>query len=102
FVHLQLRSALVPYATLFRSSVRVGTGGVVVARLEQLVGAAFRGAPVLAHEGGHVEEEHCAAVEQSVEHGDVFPDGAVAFGVGEQDRKSTRLNSSHVIISYSA
>src|SRR5256885_8462436 len=72
------RSTLFPYTTLFRSlepGVQLG-GEAVVVRLA--VGAEDGGvAPA-----GAVEREEVGAVE------------------GEEDRKSTRLNSSHLVISY--
>src|SRR5256885_7384681 len=68
------RSTLFPYTTLFRSCV-VGAGiaGVTTAYLA-------------AREGRHVV---------------LIDDGPVGGGMtGRTDRKSTRLNSSHLVISY--
>src|SRR5258708_14912264 len=72
------RSTLFPYTTLFRSGV--GARGVIDADLLAI------GQLDIAH--GHVE----AAVQAALQ---------IALGGGrERDRKSTRLNSSHQIISY--
>src|SRR3712207_8841884 len=82
------RSTLFPYTTLFRSRHR-RLGQVVVldevglAELQPQVGAL---AGALAHAG-----EHRAA---AVPHGDVVDE------LLNEDRKSTRLNSSHANISY--
>src|SRR5258708_24730021 len=72
------RSTLFPYTTLFRSVL--GGDAVAVARVMGTAGVNPRGA------GG-------------LEVGLALPDGS---GDGElrKDRKSTRLNSSHQIISY--
>src|SRR4051812_25162389 len=47
--------------------VRVAARGVVIARLEELLGGAARGAAILARERGHVEQEDRAAVEEGIE-----------------------------------
>src|SRR2546426_8996602 len=65
------RSTLFPYTTLFRSRVRVGDRYVLERMLET-------GALVGGEQSGHV----------------LFLDRATT------DRKSTRLNSSHLVISY--
>src|SRR5438132_6069127 len=68
------RSTLFPYTTLFRSGV-----------------------------GGAPQDEHHHEVEKRKEpaHGKVHPVNQVALQAdGEGDRKSTRLNSSHTVISY--
>src|SRR5262245_30535437 len=59
--------------------VRVAAGGVVVARLEQLLGGLARGAAVLARERGDVEQEHRAAVEERIEDARVLPHRLVAL-----------------------
>src|SRR3712207_6912980 len=73
------RSTLFPYTTLFRSvaGVRRGDAGVPHFPAEQLLLAVAGD-----HRGGLVDPH----------------DGALA--VGHEDRKSTRLNSSHANISY--
>src|SRR3712207_8556424 len=79
------RSTLFPYTTLFRSEVRLDAGGVAVE--EEADGP----------RGG----EHCglcvAVAVQLAESNRLVPGLA---GGGEEDRKSTRLNSSHANISY--
>src|SRR5690349_23934039 len=76
------RSTLFPYTTLFRSPVRPGSG----ARPRE-------GTPA-------VPESPAAADQDSgVEHLD-RRSGLSADDRGARDRKSTRLNSSHVEISY--
>src|SRR5256885_9065913 len=72
------RSTLFPYPTLFRS-------GLLLARARR------RSHPVVSHGGGDSVWINPGKSEQ--------PDGDRRFGRG-QDRKSTRLNSSHLVISY--
>src|SRR5690606_41434775 len=96
------RSTLVPYTTLFRSLgvevelvhhhlADVGLGAVAQRHVGQDLGGAADdgGARVDAGVAGHHADvlgaEHGAQVEELLRH---------------QDRKSTRLNSSHVKISY--
>src|SRR5256885_10537038 len=73
------RSTLFPYTTLFRS--HPGLGGVAAR------------APVAADRGGRFV---LAAHHPRVRHGD----DVLAAQHGDADRKSTRLNSSHLVISY--
>src|SRR5258705_7087388 len=69
------RSTLFPYTTLFRSLlVRLGSGEL---GLDLVVGADAA--------GGGVDEQHLAGRRAAL---------------GHEDRKSTRLNSSHLGISY--
>src|SRR5947208_13492834 len=82
------RSTLFPYTTLFRSKLQVVQPRVGAAAGDQfIVRAAFANLAVLQH------EDLVGA-----------PDGRQAVrndkGGSPQDRKSTRLNSSHQIISY--
>src|SRR3712207_7823758 len=84
------RSTLFPYTTLFRSHCRVrrrvGRRAVgIEGRCAVLVGEIQR-----AGAGGKRDPDRRIAVAAM----------AVAHGVREQDRKSTRLNSSHANISY--
>src|SRR5256885_8895338 len=76
------RSTLFPYTTLFRS---------LHAHLELLVAV-------------NREANRAAVAVERCDHRKVGKDrmflGAVAHGVAEGDRKSTRLNSSHLVISY--
>src|SRR2546426_1274709 len=75
------RSTLFPYTTLFRSRALVDSArGFAQER-------AHRGEP-----SGHVG--------QAQRHGLVLDQDAAALHVVLQDRKSTRLNSSHLVISY--
>src|SRR3712207_8734278 len=73
------RSTLFPYTTLFRSLGREGADPA----------------------GAAVHQQHLAGL-QPAQADDVAPDGAGDLGEsgGVQDRKSTRLNSSHANISY--
>src|SRR2546426_6733651 len=75
------RSTLFPYTTLFRS-LRQSGGDLGVALLVWLLGS------VLALLGALTFGEL----------GAMLPDAELAEG--ERDRKSTRLNSSHLVISY--
>src|SRR5256885_9926900 len=68
------RSTLFPYTTLFRSSARPSRQ------------------PRPSRRGGR-----CTAAARSSGGAEVGPGGAVAV---KRDRKSTRLNSSHLVISY--
>src|SRR3712207_9542375 len=94
------RSTLFPYTTLFRSAlveaVRVGATGRGV-ELEMRGAALAR--PVL-----RGVEQALAGPERPAPgmHGEVLDPGPVAEAHGAQveDRKSTRLNSSHANISY--
>src|SRR5256885_7450317 len=88
------RSTLFPYTTLFRSQ-HAGAGEVRQAPRLQLP----RVAQQCAHgtESGAVARRDAEPVERS------HAEGAcqvLAREVGIEDRKSTRLNSSHLVISY--
>src|SRR5256885_7851403 len=74
------RSTLFPYTTLFRS----GLGKLLVLEID----------------AGHLGEPFDRFDEAEVL--DLFDeaDGVAAFAAAETDRKSTRLNSSHLVISY--
>src|SRR2546426_8590033 len=84
------RSTLFPYTTLFRSALQNGSAGQKLSI----------GTP------GHTEEGGLGVVEvpQDLDTGAggwvPEPDGIIPPGTGQQDRKSTRLNSSHLVISY--
>src|SRR2546426_7540690 len=77
------RSTLFPYTTLFRSALQVvtGVGDVVVAEPEPLARHRVVGAAL-----AQVEDRPVLAL-RLLHH-------------VRQDRKSTRLNSSHLVISY--
>src|SRR2546429_3757215 len=81
------RSTLFPYTTLFRS--RLGLAGLGVAEDEEvereLVG---------------VVRERASADDDARDHGAVRQERPVVQVLNPQDRKSTRLNSSHGYISY--
>src|SRR5258708_20759901 len=78
------RSTLFPYTTLFRSIVHVGRPGEgIVLR----PGMFFTVEPMINLGRPHVK---------------VLSDGTFTWGRPRLDRKSTRLNSSHQIISYAA
>src|SRR2546426_3616827 len=85
------RSTLFPYTTLFRSLsadlVQEGFAREVVNRVQRLRKAA-----------GY---EYATRIELSVAGADEVVAATAAFqGFVEGDRKSTRLNSSHLVISY--
>src|SRR5256885_2589894 len=86
------RSTLFPYTTLFRS--RSGVILVVAATELELAGA--DGAAVLVCGIGPVEA--AAATARALALGK--PSALVNVGLAGADRKSTRLNSSHLVISY--
>src|SRR5690606_41436111 len=93
-------SAPFPYTTLFRSELG-RPGGGVGAHHQPPVGEGLRGAV----RGHLVADQHRPAAEDAlhleVELPAVAGDEALHRGVEELgDRKSTRLNSSHVKISY--
>src|SRR3712207_8091995 len=85
------RSTLFPYTTLFRSDLHVLQLGVLL-------------------DPRRLDEEALAALRRPVEEAERFDDhvarmppaelGDVAGRVADEDRKSTRLNSSHANISY--
>src|SRR2546426_5901115 len=76
------RSTLFPYTTLFRSDIKAVAGGALqVARHRSLLPL-----QVFRH-GGEDLAEHPLGL-------------ALAHHMDEKDRKSTRLNSSHLVISY--
>src|SRR5690625_6959939 len=83
------RSTRLPYTTLFRSQARLGQGHRPVQRLLEAGHGRQAGVVVDAGEGLALVEGLAVAVEAAV----------VVRGEGG-DRKSTRLNSSHVAISY--
>src|SRR5256885_12270327 len=80
------RSTLFPYTTLFRS------------------GPSRRGAGVYAWDTRHVSDYEVRPTAGSLQllSAQILPDGALLRYslAGLQDRKSTRLNSSHLVISY--
>src|SRR5690606_41620374 len=85
------RSPASPYTTLFRSRARRRSG--CVARLRPLAGSGAVGASMARNAGdrpGGGGAQGGGALRGSLARGTA----------GEQDRKSTRLNSSHVKISY--
>src|SRR3712207_7718604 len=75
------RSTLFPYTTLFRSRGQREPGGADALR-----------------DDGRVEED--AGADDAADHEHGGREQAEAAGIGGQDRKSTRLNSSHANISY--
>src|SRR5256885_12604739 len=79
------RSTLFPYTTLFRSR-----GGVLAARAR--AGARNHAGR---HRRHHRSGRHLLAAPPFAR-----PRPAVAVHCGRADRKSTRLNSSHLVISY--
>src|SRR3712207_8234786 len=91
------RSTLFPYTTLFRSPARPGrVGEADVAR------EAPAARETVCSDTGQLlgAEEPRGPDEQDGDHDDVGDDLAEAAAQEEQDRKSTRLNSSHANISY--
>src|SRR5947207_11596184 len=90
------RSTLFPYTTLFRSDV-VLVQGELVALVEMVVD--HRGEQVVRRgDGVHVTGE--MQVERLHRHDLAVPAACRAAFDAEGDRKSTRLNSSHTVISY--
>src|SRR3712207_9149049 len=94
------RSTLFPYTTLFRSRGQEGAGQGADRhdRTEQPV---LPGA-LVEHESGHERGGHLEVEAEGPDHADDEhgqEDVAAMADVG-QDRKSTRLNSSHANISY--
>src|SRR5687768_18149056 len=81
------RSILFPYTTLFRSHVLELTGD-------------FAGAATSTAVGALVDVQRAGGIVAWLQplHGALFPPDLAANGV--EDRKSTRLNSSHGYISY--
>src|SRR5258708_26716532 len=75
------RSTLFPYTTLFRSPVHGSAPDIAGKCIANPIGQIWSGAMMLCHIGA---SEAADAVENAI----------------AQDRKSTRLNSSHQIISY--
>src|SRR5690606_41300513 len=91
------RSTLFPSTTLFRSSVT--PAGLLRQEGEQVVpGDDGRGLAVDRHEKGVDVGERLTGGRHRVVHADEGHGGAHV--ARERDRKSTRLNSSHVKISY--
>src|SRR5690349_21910817 len=79
------RSTLFPYTTLFRSPGQVDGQDVTIIDAFEAVGACL---------AGKITEEEVTRIEKAI-----CP-GEGACGGMYTDRKSTRLNSSHVEISY--
>src|SRR2546426_2062658 len=79
------RSTLFPYTTLFRSEVRQDRGPVAKADVEELP----------AHLLGHPEIADARLLDLIRSRRTGLVDRP-----GDRDRKSTRLNSSHLVISY--
>src|SRR5690606_41730576 len=93
---LRPRSSLFPYTTLFRSplhSLECAHDGRLQVRLEELLDEVSEDLRV-----GLGREDVSALLQRSAQCGGVLDDAIVHHG--EIDRKSTRLNSSHVKISY--
>src|SRR5207253_7649843 len=81
------RSTLFPYTTLFRSGL---------ARLEQFIhDLSGSSAVIVSHDREFLDRTVTRVVEL-----DEWTRGARDYAGGWSDRKSTRLNSSHVAISY--
>src|SRR5690606_41695819 len=97
-----LHSSLFPYTTLFRSLVIWQTGSGTQSNMNVNEVVANR-AQVLA--GGNIGEGEPILkanddVNKSQSSNDTFPTGMHIAAYKAVDRKSTRLNSSHVKISY--
>src|SRR3989454_11214230 len=94
------RSTLFPYTTLFRS-LPYGDGALELvhrpaARVES--GAAVRGGHH--HRDARLGERHLAQAVDDATAGDLEALRRLALDRDQGDRKSTRLNSSHLVISY--
>src|SRR5207244_7430759 len=86
------RSTLFPYTTLFRSTLSIEALGVATARVRDVNLRA-----------GVVLDKGRAALDGALTVGGepaVSLSGQTPFDLSRADRKSTRLNSSHQIISY--
>src|SRR3712207_7795347 len=84
------RSTLFPYTTLFRS------GSLVARLLEQLArGRLARPLARVDHPAGYLKRDRLRPVPVLLDEYDL-----VLLRQGDEDRKSTRLNSSHANISY--
>src|SRR5256885_5521101 len=79
------RSTLFPYTTLFRSKTRAG-------------GDAHEHRESDEHRKGQAQEIAKAVAREDV--AQVVTDEVCADRAADEDRKSTRLNSSHLVISY--
>src|SRR5256885_9954513 len=79
------RSTLFPYTTLFRSRPLRGEDAIGVAVFRREV------ADLRIVERGEVP---------LIDHGELLALGCLDHKAREEDRKSTRLNSSHLVISY--
>src|SRR5947209_12613570 len=89
------RSPLFPYTTLFRSAGEVVLGALVVEMVAELVPDHRSDAAVIDRRVGvRIEERRLQdrGREDDLDHSEI--------GVSVEDRKSTRLNSSHANISY--
>src|SRR5256885_6434525 len=82
------RSTLFPYTTLFRSPASQTRPGQAAVRDR--------------HAGRRIEEDGCRGPPRQPQssHRQRVPHRGTARGAGPGDRKSTRLNSSHLVISY--
>src|SRR2546426_7004463 len=78
------RSTLFPYTTLFRSSYRQALLSLIFFFVVGLIGLFFTNTEKAVHEAGNLEPWEAAQ----------------GFPLHALDRKSTRLNSSHLVISY--
>src|SRR5256885_3983043 len=85
------RSTLFPYTTLFRSHRAAATVSGANNTVSQSAGH------VLTSEDGARALEHRASPQETQETGHPARETALR---ARQDRKSTRLNSSHLVISY--
>src|SRR5699024_12861778 len=85
------RSTLCPYTTLFRSFLGGKEDDLAVQQKQRAHADCAE---------GEVAADGIAADAVQAAHDPVFDAGKLPLGVGRQDRKSTRLNSSHVSISY--
>src|SRR5256885_16835990 len=94
------RSTLFPYTTLFRSSHRSALAVLRVARAE--VGAGHPRPEVVLRAPARQHQADVAVVvgPQQLEALEPLRAGHLASARREPDRKSTRLNSSHLVISY--
>src|SRR5207249_5715433 len=96
------RSARFPYAPLFRSGLAValtaalrGRRSVVLEASDKIGGAAAWSGGQVWVGGNHVAAR--AGIDDDLTRAEAY---VRAIGAAHQDRKSTRLNSSHVSISY--
>src|SRR3712207_6878757 len=83
------RSTLFPYTTLFRSLLMASKKGMSALQISRMINLPYKTAWFLMHR-----------IRESLKDNPIGPIGGENKGVEAEDRKSTRLKSSHANISY--